>query len=190
MQHRRGAEAGSEICRAGCQVAQSRIKRVVHLLLKHAVQFRKSLVGLRELQAGADRLHAEMILLVEHDGKTLPPLDDRTGAIATGGVFAGNEMPLHQHLFLDGVQLSKFPGKRILHRRQSLDSRAQDLQCLGSLAFFRPTRKRVAAQISRQTDAGSDHGRLLGSTSRHPVRRVADESGETHHFPTSVSVSA
>ena len=60
-----------------------------------------------QLQAGADRLHAQMIFFIDHDAERLPPIHDNRAADTLGRVLATDEMALDQHLF---VQLPKDPA--------------------------------------------------------------------------------
>ena len=69
MQHGRGAHAGADVGRTGGQITELRVVSEIEFALERAVDFVDQLERVLQLQAGADRLHAQMILLVDHDAQ-------------------------------------------------------------------------------------------------------------------------
>ena len=181
VEHGGGAQAGAEIGRAGGEVAERGIEGEFERVFQLGVEFRERVEGGGELEARADGLHAEVILLVEHEAEGLAAFDHGGGAVATGGVFAGDEVALDQHLFLHRAEVAEFLGKRVLHRRQGFDGRAHQFERGGALFAFRPTGKRMAAEVAGQADARGQHGTMLRLPAGHPIGGVFDEGGEAHH---------
>ncbi len=122
-----------------------------------------------------------MILLVEHEAEGLAALNNGGGTIAAGGVFAGNQVPLDEHLFLHRSEIAKFLRESVLHGRQCFDCGTHQIEGGGALVTFRPAGEWVATQVSRQPDAGGENGAMLPVPAGHPVGGVFDESGKTHH---------
>ena len=102
VKHGGRAHAGADVGRAGGQVAQVLVVGEIELRFQRAVDFIDQLEGALELQAGADRLHPQVILFVHHDAQGLATIHDHGAAHAFGGVLAADEMPLDQDLFLQG----------------------------------------------------------------------------------------
>jgi hypothetical protein len=96
-------------------------------------------------------------------------------------VFAGNEVPLDKHLLLDGGEIAELLRKGILHGRQRFDGGAHHFKSGGALITGCPAGERVTAKISREADPGSEDGTMLLLTAGHPIGRVFDECGESHH---------
>ena len=70
--------------------------------LEQGFEFAVRLVNHREdlsqLQAAADRLHPQMILLIDHETQTLRGIHDNCAANALGGMLTADQMPFHKNL--------------------------------------------------------------------------------------------
>jgi hypothetical protein len=150
-------------------------------LLQLVVELRQSLIGLAQFEARADRLHAQVIFLIEHQAERLAAFDHRGRTIATRGVFAGNQVAFDQHLLLHGIQAGELLREAVLHRGERFDRRAQDFQRGTALIAGRPTGKRHVTKIARETDARREHDAVIGIRADHPVGRILEQRGKTHH---------
>jgi hypothetical protein len=72
MQHRADADAGAEIRRAGGQITQLVVEGVIQLFFQLGIQMVNRAPRLPQLQTGPQRLHPQMILLVDHHAETFP----------------------------------------------------------------------------------------------------------------------
>ena len=93
------------------EIAELLIVGEVEFAFERAVHFVDQLEGAFQLQAGADRLHAQMILLVDHDAERLLAIHDHRAADALGGVLAADEMALDEHLFFERGKILQQLGK-------------------------------------------------------------------------------
>ena len=75
--------------------------------------------GLLQLQAGPQRLHAQMILFVDHHAERFLRFKTRPLPGVLGGVFAADQMALHQDLLVQ--RASGYPSiaeNAFVHLRQ------------------------------------------------------------------------
>src|SRR5213592_4250771 len=98
VEHRGGAHTGADVRGARGQVSQPRIESEVQFAFKRAVDFVHELKCLFQLQAGANRLHPQMIFFVDHDAQCLPPIHHHRAARALGGMLATDQVALHENL--------------------------------------------------------------------------------------------
>ena len=98
MQHRGRAHSSTDVRRACGQISKPRIEGEVQFAFERAIDFIDEFECLFQLQAGTNRLHPQMIFLVDHDAKSLPPIHDDCAAGALGGVLATDQMAFHQDL--------------------------------------------------------------------------------------------
>jgi len=92
VQHGADANAGTNISRARRQVAEIVAESVIELLFQFGIDLINGHPCLFELQAGAQSLHAKMILFVDHHAEGFFPVQDEAAATAFGGVLAADEM--------------------------------------------------------------------------------------------------
>ncbi len=101
MQHGTDPDASPNICGAGSQVAQFRVESVIQLLFEGRICLVDGSPCLAQLQTRPQGLHAEVVLLVDHEAKGFVPIQHETAAGALGGVLAADEMTFHQDLFIE-----------------------------------------------------------------------------------------
>jgi hypothetical protein len=94
-----------------------------------------------ELETAADRLHAQMILFVNHEAQTLRGIHDHRAAYALGGMLPTDQVPFDQHLLLQRRQRLQIFCKGILHHGKLHDRCLRDLEHLNTLRLFGPSRK-------------------------------------------------
>ena len=92
VQHGTDADAGAQIRRAGCQITQLIGEGETQLLLKCAIRVIYGHPSLFELQTGEQGLHAEVVLLVDHDAEAFAAVQHQTTAGALGGVLAADQV--------------------------------------------------------------------------------------------------
>src|SRR5215469_7620115 len=101
MQHGADPNPCTYISRAGGQVTQLRVKGVIELLFEKGVRGVDSGPGLAKLKPRAERLHPEMVLLINHDAQGFVPVQNQSAAGALGGVLATDQMPLDENLLIE-----------------------------------------------------------------------------------------
>jgi hypothetical protein len=153
MEHRADADARAEIRRTGRQITKFAVEGVIELLLQLGIQMVNRAPRLPQLQSGTQRLHPQMVLLVDHHAETFLAVQDEAAAGAFCRVFAADEMALHQNLFVERAEIVHRLRKRALHLRQALDRRTNRLQNFHTLRLFRPAGKRRVPHIARQPHA-------------------------------------
>lgn len=104
MEHGGGAHAGADIGRAGGEVAEGGGERKFEFVFERGVKFVGGLPSLEQMKTGAKGLEADVILLIDHDGKGFVPVDDKATARVFGGVFTANEMFFDEELFIEGSE--------------------------------------------------------------------------------------
>jgi hypothetical protein len=102
-----------------------------------------------------------VVLLVEHQAERLAAFDHGGGAVAAGGVFAGNEVALDEHLFLHRIERSPSSWEKasfMIGRPRRPGASARARRRVGRVW---PSRERVAAQVAGEADARGEHGAVL-----------------------------
>jgi hypothetical protein len=153
MEHCADADAGTEISGAGGKVTDIRAEGVFELPFEGGIRLINGEPGLLELEAGAERLHAEMVLLIDHDAKGFVAIEDQAAAGILGGVFAANEMALDENLFVQRREIVHRFRESALHFGQVLDGRTNQIEDTDALGFFCPTREGGIADVSGEADA-------------------------------------
>ncbi len=111
MEHGGGAHPGADVGGAGGQVTKMLIVSDIELALEGAVDFVDQLEGVLQLQPGANRLHPQMILLVDHDAERLFAVHRDRTANSFGRVLAADEVALDQNLLLERGKVLEELGK-------------------------------------------------------------------------------
>ena len=121
MQHRTDTDAGADVCRAGRQVAELGAEGELQFLFEHRIGLIDGAPGLAKLQSGAERLHPQVILLVDHHAERFLAVQHQATAGAFGGMLPADEMALDQNLLVQGGKVIHRFGKSVLHVGQRLD---------------------------------------------------------------------
>src|SRR4030095_4215712 len=107
MEHGRSAHAGPDVCRASGEIAEALIVGDVEFAFESAVNLVDQFERAFQLQSRANRLHPEMLFLVNHDAERLLAIHDHRTANALGGVLATDEMAFDKHLFFERGKILK-----------------------------------------------------------------------------------
>ena len=101
VDHHRHAHAGADVCGAGGEVAPLGAEGELEPLGELRVEGVYLVPRLREAKSRAKHLHAEVVLLVDHDGQPLVVAHRDGAAGLAGHVLAGHEVPLDEDVPLD-----------------------------------------------------------------------------------------
>jgi hypothetical protein len=168
MKHRGGPHAGADVRRASRQITEPRVIGEIQFSFQRAVHFIDQLKCALQLQAGANRLHPQMVFLVDHDAQGLPAVHDHRAPDALRRMLAADQMALDQHLlFQCGKVLQQF-GKGILHLRQFFDTRLDQLENLRSLGFLRPAGKCALLEIPGEANAAANDDLMMRPLAAQP----------------------
>src|SRR5207253_10276299 len=89
-------------------------------------------------------------------------------------------MAFHKHLPVKRRKILQAFGERILHFRQFFDARSYQLENRSAFRFLGPTRKRAAAQISRESDPAADYNLVLTPSTTQPFSGGGQHIGTYH----------
>jgi hypothetical protein len=101
MQHRGSAHPGAHIRRARGQISETLIVGELQFIFEGAVDFIDKLECLFQLQTGSDRLHAQVVLFIDHNAEGLPAIHHDRAAGALGSVLATDQMAFDKDLLLE-----------------------------------------------------------------------------------------
>src|ERR1043166_5468903 len=158
MQHRGRAQTGAHVRRAGSEITEPLVVSELELAFERTVDLVHELERLLQLQAGADRLHAQMVLFVDHDAEGLAPVHDDRATCAFCGVFTADEMPLNQ----------------------LLDPRLDQVENRNALGFLCPTGKGTVTEIARKTHPAADHDLMMRAFAAQPFAGRRHDSVKFH----------
>jgi len=134
VHHGGGAHAGADVGGAGGEVADLGREGEIEFFLQLGVEFIDGLEERLELQAGAERLDPQMVLLVDHDAERTVLADDEAAAGVLGRMFAADEVLLDEDLLfggnghvcarwtLRGVHTGEYGGVAPTHREIAVDT--------------------------------------------------------------------
>ena len=171
VHHRRGAHAGADVGRARGEVADLRREGEIELLLHLGVELVDGLEQRLELQPGAQRLDAEVVLLVDHDAERAALGNDEAAAGVLRGVLAADEMLLDEHLLFQRREvLHRVVDDRILHLRQLGHGRLHEGQHLLALGLLGPARERVMIHVAREAQAAAENDAVAAVLALESIR--------------------
>ena len=111
MQHRADADACAEIRRARGQVAEVAVEGVIQFFFQFRIKIINRAPRLLQLQSRTQRLHPQMVFLVDHHGKSFFAVQNQAAAGAFRGVLAADEMALDKDLFVERAEIVHRLGK-------------------------------------------------------------------------------
>ena len=161
MQHGADANAGADVGGASGQIAEVVREGVLEPLLQNRVDLVDGLPRGAKLEAGPQRLHAQMVFLVDHDAERSLFVEHQPAANAFGRVLPADEVALDQDLLIHLAQVVHGLGKGAGHLRQALHCGADRFQRFDSLRLFCPTREGHSLEIARQADAARHHDTVM-----------------------------
>src|ERR1017187_3394526 len=131
-----------------------------------------------------------MIFLVDHEAKSLLPIQHQPAAGALGGMFAADEMALHQHLLVQGGQTIHRARERPLHFRQCLNGGADHLQDANPLGLLGPTREGGSLEVAGEPDAAGHDNPIMRSLAASAFRRRDEKYVQLHGVQVAAGVEA
>ena len=153
----------------------------VEPLLERGIHLVDHLENALELEPGADGLQAvEGILLVDHDREGLPAVHDHGGTDTLGGMLAGDEMTLDEHLLFQRGEVLRIDGKGIAHFREGLDLGLDRFEDLQALMLFRPTGKGEILDVAREAHAAADDDLVVRDFAPHPFTGAIEDIVNGH----------
>jgi hypothetical protein len=160
---------------------------VVELLLQNGVQLVDRAPGLLQLEAGAQHLDAQVILLVDHHGNRLVAADDDAGAGLRAAEFAADEVALDEDLALEFAEVRDADEQPALHLRRAGDGVAADLDdAARSSLSAQPGKERPARLRARRTRVMRTIAHLLTGAIGQLGRRI-DERRDIHGLNAAVA---
>ncbi len=181
MQHRAHADAGAEIRRTRGQITEFVVEGEIQFFLQRGIQLVHRLPRLARLETGPQRLHPQMILLVDHHRESFRAVHDQPAADIFRGVFAADEMALDEQLLVQRGQIVHRLGEGIGHFRQRDHCGQNRFQHFHALRFFGPTWKRMVAQISRQPHAARHYNAVMRPVPVRGLRRRTQKLMDVFH---------
>ena len=152
VEHDRGAHAGAEVGGAGGEVAEAGAEGVGEFLFEFGIDLIDEGEGAAEVEAGADALDAEVVLLVDHDGDRLFAIHNDTTAGGAGGVFAADEVAFDKDLLADFGEIDVFVAEPILHFREGFDDGSDIGEEVDALLFLGEAREGVVPEVPGEAD--------------------------------------
>jgi len=110
MKHGGSAHSGADVGRAGGEVAERWGERKFEFVLKSGIELVGGFPCLEKVKARAEGLEADMVLLVDHDGKGFVPVDHQAASRVFGGVFPTDQVFFHEKLLVERSE--RFHGNR------------------------------------------------------------------------------
>ena len=156
------------------------IKGIGQIGFKGRVDLIEGPIGGEKLQAGANRLHPEVVLLVDHYADGLLPIHHRAATNTLGGMLATDEMPFDEDLLLNSGKLCHFLRERIFHLGNGFEREANLLHNGETVLLASPAGKGMASEIASQTHAAGNHNITLRTGGPHPFSWVFQEGGKSH----------
>ena len=157
VEHRAHTDARAEVGRAGSQVTEVGREGVIEPFLERGVHLVNRQPGGAELQARPQRLHAQMVFLVDHHAERFLFVQHQPAADIFGGVLAADQMALDQNLLVHRGQVVHRLGERAVHLRQAFHRWPDHLQGLDAIGLLGPAGKRKCLEVARQADPARHH---------------------------------
>ena len=186
VHHGRGAHAGADVGRAGGEVADLGREGEVEFLLQLRVELVDGLEQRLELQAGAQRLDAEVVLLVDHDAERAVLADDEAAAGVLGGVLAADEVLLDEDLLFERREvLHRVVDDGVLHLGQLGHGGLDEGEHLLALGLLGPAGKGVMIEVAGEAQAAAEHDAVAAVLASNPFARGLEQI-LNFHCPTRI----
>ena len=153
VQHRAHANAGAQVGGAGSEVAAFFRVGKIKSVLEVSVKLVDGVPCVFDLQSGKQRLHAEVILFVDHHADILVLTKHEAAAGVFRGVFAADEMSFDENLFVERGQLIHAGVEAVLHRLDLQHVVADVLEGLDAHRFFCPAGEWGVGEVSGKAHA-------------------------------------
>src|SRR3569832_392465 len=101
MKHGADANAGTYISRARRKVTPIGVEGEIQTLFQLRIRLINGSPSLTKLKSRTQRLHSEVVLLVNHHAKRFFPVQHQPTAGALGGMFAADQVALHEDLLIE-----------------------------------------------------------------------------------------
>src|SRR5262245_32039911 len=102
MKHGAHPDARPKIRRTSRQIADIRIEGIVQAFFQDGIGSVYRAPCLPQLKSRAERLHAQMVFLIDHETEGFIPVKDQAAACTLGSMLTTNKMTLNQDLFVQG----------------------------------------------------------------------------------------
>ena len=152
VKHDRGAHAGAEVGGAGGEVAEAGTEGVGEFLFEFGIDLIDEGEGAAEVEAGADALDAEVVLLIDHDGDGLFAVHHDAAAGGAGGVFATDEVAFDEDLLADLRQVDVFVAEAILHFGEGFDDGPDIGEEVDALLFLGEAGEGIVFEVPGEAD--------------------------------------
>ena len=140
MEHGGGAHTGADVGGAGGEVAEGGGEREFEFGFEGGVEFIGGLPCFDEVEAGLEGLEANVVLLVNHDGKAFVGVDDEAAPSVLGGMFSADEVFLDEELFIERGEGFHSDGNfRGAHGGKVGHGGLDLFEELEAIGFFEPT---------------------------------------------------
>lgn len=163
MEHGGGTHSGADVGRAGGEVAEGWGEREFEFVLQGGVEFVGGLPSLEEMEARAEGLKADVVLLVDHDGEGFVPVHHQAAPGVFGGMFAADQVFFHEKLLVEGSE--RFHGNGDLggtHRGEVGHGGLDRLEKFQAIGFLEPAREGEVFDIAGEPDAAGDDDARIG----------------------------
>lgn len=101
------------------------------------------------MQAGAQRLHAEVVFLVDHHAEGFLLVDDEAAAGALGGVLAADEVALDEDLLVEWREVIHRGGEVRGELREGLDGGLDGFEDAEAVGLLGPGGEGMLLQVAR-----------------------------------------
>ena len=158
MKHGGSAHPGADVSRAGGEVAEGGGERKFEFVLESGIEFVSGFPCLEKVEAGAEGLEADMILLVDHHGEGFVPIDHQATSGVFRSVFATDKMFFHEELLIQRSEC--FHRDRYLrgtHRSEVSYGGLDGFEKFQAIGFFQPTRESEVFDVAGKANATGDH---------------------------------
>ena len=179
MEHDAHPHAGAHVGGAGGQVAEFGRKGVGELGLEQGVDIVHVFPCGIGLEARAQGLDADMVLLVDHDGAGLAAIERDAAVSLPGGELLRDEMALQQK---EAVESGRLVESHVLHVLEAgvadgAGDRFGDLVAFGGVGGRHEIHVR---EVPRQPDPGGDDDVGFGAVAGEPLPGLAGQFTQIH----------
>src|SRR5256714_412799 len=192
MDKNRRSEAGTDICRAGRQVAKLIVERIRHFVAQFRIQTLQNPESVRDVKPGMERLQPEVILFVYHDADAARQINGRACPhrllVEACQLFA-YEVPLMEQQPILGGKLVDAQQHAIVDRAQAAERLPYLRQDSQPLAVSRAGRERVALQIPGEANTRRDDNVAGLAGGIQPAGAAVGQKREIQHYSIPLSLS-
>ena len=180
MQHDADANTGSEIRRAGGQIAEPLVKGERQLMFQRIVEPIDPIPNRRKTEPGGHRLNPQMVLLVDHDAEILVAVDQNGPRLIVLDKFTADQLAFEEILPIRRLQLVHFEKEKRIRIEDFINRRLKRTDNIAAVELRNTADKRITGKVSGEPNPTRNHNVSVRTAPSEPSPLLLEHIVNSH----------